>query len=191
MNARLRFGLNVFLRPLNAADAPSLLELRLKDRDFLADFEPHRRPSYFTRSGQAAEIAGDEVDDRAGAGHAFGIFRTEDEQLAGRVRLSNVVRGAWHNATLGYFVARAYSGRGVATEAVGLALGFAFEEARLHRVQAGVMPHNHASRRVLEKNGFRLEGRSERYLYIGGAWQDHDIYAITQEEWPGLATFSL
>ena len=184
MNARLRIGPNVFLRQLRAEDAPSLLELRLADRDFLADFEPHRQPSYFTRSGQAAEIAADEVDDRAGGGHAFGIFRTEDERLAGRVRLSNVVRGAWHNATLGYFVARSYSGRGVATEAVGLTLGFAFEEASLHRVQAGVMPHNHASRRVLEKNGFRLEGRAERYLFIGGAWQDHDIYALTQEEWP-------
>ena len=184
MNARLRIGLNVFLRPLRAEDAPSLLEMRLADRDFLADFEPHRQPSYFTRSGQAAEIAADEVDDRAGGGHAFGIFRTEDERLAGRVRLSNVVRGAWDNATLGYFVARSYSGRGVATEAVGLTLGFAFEEASLHRVQAGVMPHNHASRRVLEKNGFRLEGRAERYLFIGGAWQDHDIYALTQEEWP-------
>jgi [ribosomal protein S5]-alanine N-acetyltransferase len=184
MNARLRIGLKVFLRPLRAEDAPSLLELRLADRDFLADFEPHRQPSYFTRSGQAAEIAADEVDDRAGGGHAFGIFQTEDERLAGRVRLSNVVRGAWHNATLGYFVARSYSGRGVGTEAVDLTLGFAFEEARLHRVQAGVMPHNHASRRVLEKNGFRLEGRAERYLYIAGAWQDHDIYALTQEEWP-------
>ncbi|CAN5539837.1 ribosomal protein S5-alanine N-acetyltransferase [soil metagenome] len=184
MNGRLRFGPNVFLRPLGAADAPSLLELRLQDRDFLTDFEPHRQPSYFTRSGQAAEIAADQIDDRAGAGHAFGIFLTKDEQLAGRVRLSNLVRGAWHNATLGYFVGRAYSGRGVATEAVGLVLGFAFEEVRLHRVQAGVMPHNDASRRVLEKNGFRLEGRSKRYLYIGGAWQDHDLYAITEEEWP-------
>ena len=184
MNARLRLGPNVFLRPLRAADAPVLLELRLEDRDFLAEFEPHRQPSYFTRSGQAAEIAADEVDDLAGGGHAFGIFRTADEQLAGRVRLSNIVRGAWHNATLGYFVARAHAGRGIATEAVGLTLGFTFEEARLHRVQGGVMPHNHASRRVLEKNGFRLEGRSLRYLYIAGAWQDHDIYAITQEEWP-------
>jgi ribosomal-protein-alanine N-acetyltransferase len=184
MSSPERFGANVFLRSLRAGDAAALLELRLQDRDFLAAFEPARRSSYFTRSGQAAEIAADDSDARSGTGHAFGVFMIEGCRLAGRIRLSNLVRGAWHNATLGYFVARAFSGCGVATEAVHLVLGFAFEEARLHRVQAGVMPHNHASRRVLEKNGFRHEGRSLRYLFIGGAWQDHDIYAITQEEWP-------
>jgi ribosomal-protein-alanine N-acetyltransferase len=47
------------------------------------------------------------------------------------------------------------------------------------------MPHNVRSRRVLEKNGFRLEGRAPRYLRLDGRWRDHDLFAITAEELPG------
>ncbi len=60
---------------------------------------------------------------------------------------------------------------------------FAFLEAQLHRVQAAIMPHNVASIRVVEKNGFRPEGLAERYLEIDGRWEDHLIYALTREDW--------
>jgi ribosomal-protein-alanine N-acetyltransferase len=66
---------------------------------------------------------------------------------------------------------------------VALILQFAFEQARLHRVQPAVIPRNVASIRVVQKAGFRLEGRAERYLQIGGVWEDHDIFAMTAEEW--------
>ena len=62
---------------------------------------------------------------------------------------------------------------------------FAFEHAGLHRVQPAVMPRNAASQRVVEKAGFRHEGLAVRYLRIAGAWEDHDLYAITVEEHPG------
>jgi ribosomal-protein-alanine N-acetyltransferase len=70
------------------------------------------------------------------------------------------------------------------TEAVRAATTFAFAFARLHRVQAAVMPSNRASQRVLEKAGFRREGLAERYLCIAGAWQDHFVFAVTADEWP-------
>jgi ribosomal-protein-alanine N-acetyltransferase len=72
----------------------------------------------------------------------------------------------------------------VATQAVGMALRFAFGEAGLQRVQAAVMPRNAASIRVLEKNGFRREGFASRYLMINGVWEDHLVLAVTREEWP-------
>lgn len=114
--------------------------------------------------------------------YAFAIEERASGALCGRVGLANVVRGAWDNATLGYFVDEASGGRGLATEAVALALRFAFGPARLHRVQAAVMPHNVRSRRVLEHNGFRHEGRAERYLRLDGAWRDHNLFAVTEEE---------
>lgn len=101
----------------------------------------------------------------------------------GRVALDNVVLGAWHNATIGYFIDEQHNGRGLATSAVRLVCKFGFEDAGLHRIQAGVMPRNAASARVLEKVGFRREGLAKRYLFIAGAWEDHDIYALTTEDW--------
>ncbi len=116
-------------------------------------------------------------------GYAFGIFLNHSEELVGRVALSNLVRGAWHNATLGYFVGEAHNGKGYATEAVGLTLRYAFETANLHRVQAGVIPRNVGSIKVLERSGFRFEGLALKYLNINGVWEDHRIYAVTLEEW--------
>jgi ribosomal-protein-alanine N-acetyltransferase len=94
-----------------------------------------------------------------------------------------VVLGAWHNATIGYFIDETHNGRGLATSAVRLVCKFGFEGAGLHRIQAGVMPRNASSARVLEKVGFRREGLAKRYLFIAGVWEDHDIYALTTEDW--------
>ena len=69
------------------------------------------------------------------------------------------------------------------TEAVGLALGHAFNELRLHRVEANVQPNNSPSIAVLERNGFVKEGFSRRYLKIGGRWRDHERWAIIKEDW--------
>jgi ribosomal-protein-alanine N-acetyltransferase len=176
-------GEGIALRRLVADDAAALLELRLRNREFFAPFEPVRDPSFFTLPGQALALADEAGRWERGDAYGFGITeRDDDAVLLGWVILSNVVRGAWQNATIGYAVDEAANGRGVATEAVGLAVGFAFEYADLHRVQAAVLPRNVRSTRVLAKNGFRREGRSRYYLQIAGVWADHDIYAITRED---------
>jgi [ribosomal protein S5]-alanine N-acetyltransferase len=97
-----------------------------------------------------------------------------------------VVRGPWQNATLGYWIDKHAGGRGHATRAVRLAVRFAFEHAGLHRVQPAIIPRNVRSVRVAEKVGFRLEGRALRYLKINGVWEDHDVYALTVEDWEGM-----
>ncbi len=101
----------------------------------------------------------------------------------GRIALSNIVRGAAQYATIGYSVDQSHNGKGYATEAVRQAVAFAFRDAGLHRVRGAVMPDNPASARVLLKAGFRPEGHFLRYLRINGRWADHDIYAITEEDW--------
>ncbi len=119
------------------------------------------------------------LDDRA---YAFGVFELGSGALVGRVSLSNVVRGAWQNATIGYWIGEKQGGRGYATESVELAVRFAFGRARLHRIQAAVMPRNVRSIRVIEKVGFRYEGHSPRYLRINDVWEDHNMYALTAED---------
>jgi [ribosomal protein S5]-alanine N-acetyltransferase len=52
----------------------------------------------------------------------------------------------------------------------------------LHRLEAACLPHNVASARVLEKAGFVREGRARRYLKINGVWQDHDLFALLQDD---------
>jgi ribosomal-protein-alanine N-acetyltransferase len=69
------------------------------------------------------------------------------------------------------------------TEAMRLALRYGFETMRLHRVEANLQPDNHASRALVQRAGFVKEGYSERYLKIGGAWRDHERWALTAERW--------
>ena len=175
-------GDRVYLRPLQESDAEPLLALRIRNRDFFRPWEPVPPPNHFTLEAQRAEIERAAKDAEQDRRYAFAICRIDDDRLVGRITLSNVARGAWQNATLGYYIDERENGRGYATEAVRLAIRFAFEVARLHRVQAGVVPENAASVRVLEKAGFRREGYSKNYLKLDDAWRDHEMFAITVED---------
>ncbi len=152
----------------------------LRNRAFLEPYEPARPESDFTIAGVRAGIA--ELVAARAAGVAYPFCIRAGDAIVGRITLSQVFRRAFQNCYLGYFVGEEHNGRGYATAAVRLAVGFAFDDLGLHRVQANVMTTNPRSARVLEKAGFRHEGRALRYLQIAGRWEDHDMYAITAEE---------
>jgi [ribosomal protein S5]-alanine N-acetyltransferase len=177
-------GKRVCLRALTVADAPLMLALYEHNAAYLQPWDPVRTPRFYTLDYQAREIeAGLEAAARD-QGHSFGIEDRATGALIGRLRLTNIVRGAFQNAYLGYWLDEAHAGGGRMTEAVGVAVGHAFATLRLHRVQAATLPHNGGSIRVLLKNGFRREGLAQRYLQIAGRWQDHVLFAVTAEEWP-------
>ncbi|MEA2253726.1 MAG: hypothetical protein QOI62_2806 [Solirubrobacteraceae bacterium] len=175
------------IRPTYPEDARDQLVLRRANRDHTGPWDPLRDESFYTEAGQRLELDLDQRAWSAGSAYAFAVLDLDDgERLIGRVALANVVRGPWQNATLGYWIDQRVTGRGHATRAVRLAARFAFEHAGLHRVQPAIIPRNARSIRVAEKAGFRLEGRALRYLRINGIWEDHDIYALTLEDWEGL-----
>jgi [ribosomal protein S5]-alanine N-acetyltransferase len=99
--------------------------------------------------------------------------------IAGRVNLNNIVRGRFQCASLSYNAFAPTAGHGYLTEGVGLAVRYAFEQLRLHRLEANIQPGNHASLRLVERLGFRREGYSPEMLFIDGAWRDHERWAIT------------
>lgn len=176
-------GSRIAIRPYVVADAQTLLDLRRGNKDFFAPYEPSSVVLPQTVEEQQERLAAEDVEWDADHRYTFGIFTSPGDELVGQVQLSNVTRGALQNANLGYFIGEAVNGKGYATEATRLALVFAFDVADLHRVQAGTLRDNRRSMRVLEKAGFRDEGTALRYLEINGVWEDHEIFAITREEW--------
>lgn len=100
----------------------------------------------------------------------------EDGLLVGRITVSDIVRGPFLSAHLGYWVAQTSNGRGVATAAVGATVTMAFDDLGLHRLQAGTLVHNTVSQRVLARNGFVRIGLAPAYLRIAGRWQDHVLF---------------
>ncbi|MBL0389201.1 GNAT family N-acetyltransferase [Tumebacillus sp. ITR2] len=178
-----RDGESVYVRPMKLDDAEALYEMRTRNQDFFQTYEPIRQKLVMTLEDYRDRISDDIQHWRDQTGFTFGVFLQETNEFVGRVSLSNIVYGAWKNCTIGYFMDQAHNGKGYTTEAVSLAVDFALTDGQLHRVQAAVMPWNQASVRVVEKVGFRFEGLSKWYLQINGNWEDHNIYAITQEDW--------
>lgn len=106
----------------------------------------------------------------------------EDRFIVGSINLSQIVRGGFQNAYLGYYMGEKYAGLGYMTEAVQLIVRHAFRQLKLHRLEANIQPGNLASIAVVKRAGFILEGYSRRYLKICGRWRDHERWAITSED---------
>ena len=105
-----------------------------------------------------------------------------DGEIAGVFTLSQIVRGAFQSAYLGYYANQRHSGMGYMRAAMELVLDHAFGPLALHRVEVNIQPGNHRSIALARGAGFRLEGYSPRYLLIGGQWRDHERYALTADE---------
>lgn len=86
-------------------------------------------------------------------------------------------------AEVGYALARSWWGRGVMVEALRAVLGYGFDRLGLHRIVASARVENGASRRVLEKVGFRLEGTARQHLSVKGHWWDVALFGLLVTEW--------
>jgi [ribosomal protein S5]-alanine N-acetyltransferase len=113
----------------------------------------------------------------------FLVVRNEDEALAGVINFSEIVRGAFHSAYVGYYAFVPLAGDGYMSEGAALALDVAFRQMKLHRVEANVQPANRRSLALVERLGFEREGYSRRYVKIGGRWRDHVRFAMLAEDW--------
>lgn len=162
------------IRPITLEDAEELTALYCANREFLAPFEPERPDGFYTVEGQRERLEQLVRDAAAGVGWRFAIV--DRGAIAGTINVSDVLRGPLQLANVGYWVAQERNGRGLATRAVADVVEFAFGEAGLHRLEAGTLPDNVASQRVLEKNGFERFGFAHRLLMIGGEWTDHVLF---------------
>ena len=169
----------VATRLMTVADAPAMAALLRANRDFLAPWDPTRDDDYFTDDGQQT-IIGDALRQ-----HEQGITLPHvilaDGRIAGRITVSNIVRGPLLSGSLGYWVTAELNGRGVATAAARAIARIAFDELQLHRLEAGTLLHNTASQRVLQRVGFLRYGRAPRYLKIAGEWRDMELFQLLNE----------
>jgi ribosomal-protein-alanine N-acetyltransferase len=118
-----------------------------------------------------------------GFAHGFFIARCEDDSLVGVININDPIMGGFKSASLGYYAAASYCGRGYMTEGLALVLDQAFTALDFHRLEANVQPDNAASLALVRRLGFRKEGFSPAFLRVGGEWRDHERWAMLSEEW--------
>ena len=162
------------VRTVRAGDAPALLAYAVRNRHHLERWEPARPPDFETLAYWERFVASTERDQKAGERARFVAEYARDGDFAASINLHGIEYGIVSAAILGYSVGAAYEGRGIAREAVGAVVTYAFDVLGLHRIEANYQPRN-------ERSGIVVEGYSRDYLYLDGAWRDHIRAALTRE----------
>lgn len=177
LNISVREG--VHLSGIQQTDKPALLE-HLDSKDVYnstlniphpyteadADWWIHKRIEHTKRIGQEVSFA----------------IRDDEAKLIGIVSADSFEPGTSHRAEIGYWLARACWGKGIMTDAVRAYVRYAFDELQLLRLTAHVFEFNVGSARVLEKNGFKLEGRLRKHIRKDGQLLDGRFYGLLKEE---------
>jgi [ribosomal protein S5]-alanine N-acetyltransferase len=175
-------GEGIYLRPPEMRDYEPWVDLREGSRAFLTPWEPTWPGDDLTRTAFRRRLrrhAQEIMEDQA---YPFLIFRENDDMLVGGLTLGQIKRGVAQSATLGYWMGLPFAGKGLMSRSVRAMAGFAFTSLRLHRIEAACLPHNEASIKLLERNGFKREGLARAYLRINGLWQDHFLYALLETD---------
>ena len=179
---RVRAGV-VRLRPVRLRDGPVWSRMRLADRAHLEPWEPVGEVDWTARhavSSWPALCSG--LRSEARRGRMLPYVIELDGEFCGQLTIGNVTHGALRSAWIGYWVARQFTGGGIATAALALGVDHAFGPVGLHRIEATVRPENGPSRSVLARVGFREEGLLRRYEKTREDGQTFAQWARTVDE---------
>jgi [ribosomal protein S5]-alanine N-acetyltransferase len=156
-----------------------------RNREAHAPWNPPMPETVFSVVGQQERLAAAVKAEAEDAQVGWWIsLRDDASQVIGHARFSQISRGPFHNAMLGYAIDGAHEGRGLMHEALVAALADVFSpRVALHRVQANARPENTRSLQLLARLGFEREGLAREYLFIDGAWRDHVLTALRNPRW--------
>jgi len=127
-----------------------------------------------TQEHYRAYVSGLRNEHRCG----FLVVGKSTDSLVGVVNVSEIVRGPFQSAYLGYYAFTPYDGQGYMQEAHKKVVVHAFGTLKLHRLEANIQPGNLRSIALVKRLGFSLEGYSPRYLKVCGRWRDHERWAL-------------
>ena len=156
--------------------------LRESSHAFLQPWEPNWPKDHLSRGAFKRRIRWAASEASAERAFAFLIFDRHTDTLVGGITVSNIRRGPSRSASLGYWVGEAHARKGYMSDAVERVAKFAFETLNLVRLEAACLENNTASRALLERCGFSVEGIVRGYLEVNGTVRDHVLYARLSDD---------
>jgi ribosomal-protein-serine acetyltransferase len=174
-----QLGDGASIRPLEAGDAPAVLELIERNRAHL-DKWLRWSAKVRTPADVTAMIARFVAKQAAGDGFHWGIW--QQDGLAGGVICHYINRGDL-NAELGYWLGADFTGKGLATRASASAVEHLLRQEQLHRLEMICGVANTRSRAVAERLGFTNEGVRRESFWITDRFADHVVYGLLAREW--------
>lgn len=159
-----------------------LLDYVQRNREHLERWEPPRSEHYYTLKGTQQRIRDYLLQAQQGNVLPLVALDRDRRSIIATVNISNIVRGIFQAAHLGYGLDEACQGKGIMSEILAATLPEIFGELKLHRIMANYIPTNQRSARVLKRAGFVEEGIARDYLFIDGKWQDHILTSKTNPD---------
>lgn len=167
----------LLLRLPRLRDYPDWHRVRTSGADFLLPWEPVRDRDYVGKKAFRNRVYWSARAASDGRALPLFVFRRDAGAFLGAVTLDNIRRGPAQMASLGYWIGPDHARQGYMSEAVATLVEYAFTEMGLSRIEAACLKENAASRRLLERCGFKYEGVAQSYLQIAGRWRTHVLYA--------------
>lgn len=113
---------------------------------------------------------------------AFLVVVRDPDSLAGVINVSEIVRGSFQSAYLGYYAFEPHAASGCMREGLQQVIRHCFRDLKLHRLEANIQPDNERSIALVRGLGFQREGFSPRYLKVCGRWRDHERWALLADQ---------
>jgi len=162
-----------YIRAVTSSDRREMLALAESSREL---HTPWITPPLTTHMFRAY-LRRTQRDDHEG----YVVCLHETDEIAGVININNVIGGSFRSASLGYYAAQSHAGKGYMREGLLQVKAHAFRKLGLHRVEANIQPANAPSIRLVRSCGFEREGLSRQFLFINGAWRDHERWAAIDE----------
>ena len=170
------------LSVLRKSEASRVNSYFVKNRDFHKKYSQTHTEDYFTVSMQRKYLAYDYNSFLDGTLVPLWITLKETGEIIGRVSFFNFAFGGMMSCACGYHLDKDHTGKGYMTEALKGAMAFVFDEYKLHRIEAFIVPENEPSLNLVKRCGFHYEGRRISYMHINGRYRDHDAFYILEDD---------
>ena len=171
------------LKILPDTAAGQVLQFYLDNKEIFEEYEADRPQNFYTSRHQKTVLHCEYNLAVKQSAVRFWVYEKDcPQRIIGTVSLQDIQRGFYQSCRLGYKFDHRIWRRGYAKESIEKCIWIAFEEMKLHRIEAQTLPENTASRNLLEGLGFAWEGTKRQSAKLHGVWRDHEVYALLAEE---------
>ena len=169
----------LLLRKITRQDIPDIFEI-YSNREVMLYFDDRYAFESIAEAEQMVSGYDKALHDKTGM--RWGIVLKDSGKLVGTCGF-HAISDYHKRIEIGYDLNRDYWGKGIMKEALSLIIGHAFEHSEVNRIEAFVEPPNTASRVLLEKLGFSLEGTLREHEMCRGNLIDIQLLSLLRKEW--------
>lgn len=158
-----------------------ILDYFLRNKLHFSNSMPIIPNNFFTLEYQIKKAVREE--ELANSGKHFRNYITikSTGQIIGDIAISNIIRESVSSCQIGYKIDKEYLRRGLMYHFLQKVIKFVFDELKLKRIEANVLPENIPSLKLLHKLNFREEGVAYSLAKINGEWKDHLRFSLIKE----------